>query len=239
MALYTIADLHLSHGTDKPMNRFGSRWTDHTEKIRTRWQALITDGDTVVIPGDFSWGMTLEEAREDFLFLDCLPGQKIIGKGNHDYWWTSVSKMNAALAGWGVSSVRFLFNNAYETDGVVLCGTRGWFLEEKQQSSIFAADYEKLVHRETLRLCQTIEAGEAVRAGREMPLYVFLHFPPVFGDFICRPMLDVLREAAVTEVFYGHLHGQYTLPASMVTDGVRLTLISADYLDFYPHPVKR
>lgn len=239
MSLYAIADLHLSCGAEKPMDRFGSRWTGHTEKIRRRWSSLVGPDDTVVIPGDFSWGMTMDEARPDFEFLDSLPGRKIIGKGNHDYWWKSVAGMSATLAGWNISSVRFLFNNAYETDGAVLCGTRGWFLEEKLQSAIFTADYEKLVNRETTRLRQTLEAAEKVKAGRDMPLYVFLHFPPVFGDFVCRPMLELLKEAPVTEVFYGHMHGQYTLPASVVTEGVRMTLISSDYLDFYPLSVKR
>ncbi len=233
MALYAIADLHLSGTAEKPMGRFGARWEGHAEKLRRRWSALVGPDDTVVIPGDFSWGIDLEETKADFLFLDTLPGRKIIGKGNHDYWWTSVKKMRRSLTDWGIGNVEFLFNNAFEAEGAVLCGTRGWFLEEKQQTAP-EADFEKLMNRETIRLRQTLVAAEELRAGRDLPVLVFLHFPPVFGTFECRPFLDLLSSSGVRDVFYGHIHGRYDLPLTEERDGIRFTMISADALDFYP-----
>lgn len=234
MALYAISDLHLSHGVNKPMGKFGARWTDHAEKIRKRWSVLVEEDDTVVIPGDISWAMTLSEAAEDFRFLESLPGKKILSKGNHDYWWTSVSKMNAFLAEQNVTSVQFLLNNAFLVDDVIVCGSRGWFLEEKLQSDAFDADYEKLVQRECLRLTASLTEGQRLAGGRDLPTAVFLHFPPVYGDFRCEPLLNVMKQFGVTRCYYGHIHGNYEIPPSFEYEGVNLAILSADYLNFIP-----
>lgn len=236
MALYTIADLHLSGSVDKPMDKFGSRWTDHTEKIRRRWTSLVGENDTVVIPGDISWGMTLDEAEADFRFIESLPGKKLLGKGNHDFWWTSGAKMKKFLDDIGVTSVDFLHNNAHRADGFLIAGSRGWFIEEKLQSDIFSADYEKLVNREVMRLESSIKEAEKLRSVDE-EILVFLHFPPVFGEFICQPIIDVMKNHGVTRCFFGHIHGKYDLPHETVYDGVSLSLISSDFLDFYPQRV--
>ena len=166
MSVWVIADLHLSFGKDvpKPMDRFGSRWENHAEKIARRWNAVVRPGDTVVMPGDFSWADTLSEAEADFRFLDALPGKKLLGKGNHDYWWTGVTKMKAFLAERGFSTVDFLYNNAHAAEGLALAGARGWFLEERQQTAI-EADYGKLVRREAERLNLSLEAAEEAGLG--------------------------------------------------------------------------
>lgn len=234
MALFTIADLHLSCSTNKPMSKFGSRWTNHPDKIKRRWTSIINENDTVIVPGDISWGMTLDEATEDFRFIDSLPGKKILGKGNHDYWWTSASKMRAYLMNIGVNSVDFLHNNAYAADGFLICGSRGWFIEEKQQADIFSADYNKLVSREAIRLELSIKEAEKLRSNDSEEIIAFLHFPPVFGDFVCQPIIDILKSFGVKRCFFGHIHGKYSLPPNIEYDGIKLSLISADYLDFYP-----
>lgn len=237
MALYTLADLHLSCSVDKPMDKFGSRWTDHTAKIRRRWTALITDNDTVVVPGDISWGMNLEEAAEDFRFIEALPGKKLLGKGNHDFWWTSASKMKKFLADIDVSSVEFLHNNAHTAGGFLISGSRGWFIEEKQQNMIFSTDYDKLVNREVMRLELSLMEAEKLRTDRNEEILVFLHFPPVFGDFVCRPLIDIMKKYGVKRCFFGHIHGKYNLPRETVYDGITLSLISADFLNFVPQRV--
>ncbi len=232
MAVYTIADLHLSHAVKKPMDKFGSRWSDHTEKIRRRWNALITEDDTVVIPGDISWAMTLEEAEADFRFLESLPGKKLLGKGNHDFWWTTVTKMKTFFDGIGVTSVDFLFNNSFFADGEVICGSRGWYIEEKLQATPAPTDYEKIVNRECARLALSLKEGKKQCASQSAS--VFLHFPPVFGDFVCRPLVDVMKEYGVKRCFFGHIHGKYSLSYPTDFEGIRMHLISADYLDFTP-----
>lgn len=234
MALYTIADLHLSGSVDKPMDKFGSRWTDHTEKIRRRWLSVVGENDTVVVPGDISWGMTLSEAEADLRFIESLPGKKLLGKGNHDFWWTSCAKMKKFMEDIGVTSVDFLHNNAHRADGFLIAGSRGWFIEEKLQNDIFDADYSKLVNREVMRLEASITEAEKLRTSDSEEILVFMHFPPVCGDFICQPIIDVMKKHSVTRCFCGHIHGRYELPPSWVYDDVKVSLISADHLNFCP-----
>jgi len=215
------------------MDKFGTRWTCHTEKIERRWRALIEENDTVVLPGDFSWAMTLDEATEDFKFLDSLPGHKILAKGNHDFWWTTVTKMKQFLSSIGVGSVDFLMNNAFMADGEIICGSRGWYIEEKLQATKCPTNYEKIVNRETKRLNFSIEEGKKL-SDNDAHIAVYLHFPPVFGDFICRPLIDVMKSHRVQRCFFGHIHGKYSLDYPQDFEGIKMSLISADYLDFYP-----
>ncbi|MBQ4353675.1 MAG: metallophosphoesterase [Clostridia bacterium] len=233
MALYTIGDLHLSGSVNKPMDKFGSRWTDHANKIRTRWTHLITENDTVMLPGDFSWGMTLDEAAADFRFLSALPGKKILSKGNHDFWWTGVSKMRQFLDSIGSEDITFLHNSAVRAEGFILAGSRGWFLEEKQQNTIFPTDYEKLVNRETMRLELSLTEAEKLRTGNE-EILVFLHFPPVYGDFLCRPLVETMQAHGIRRCYFGHIHGRYAPDAAAEYGGIRFELVSADFLDFVP-----
>lgn len=235
MAVYTIADLHLSSEVDKPMTKFGNRWSDHTEKLQRRWSALVEGNDTVVIPGDISWAMNLTEAVGDFKFIDSLPGHKIIGKGNHDYWWTTHAKMQTFLSDIGVTSVSFLRNNAFLCDGIAICGTRGWYIEEKLQDSKIDTDYEKIVSRECQRLTLSLE--EAKKLGSSHSPVVFLHFPPVFADFICQPIVDVMKACGVKQCYFGHIHGKYSIPQTEIYEGIRMTLISSDFINFTPEKV--
>ncbi len=238
--LYTISDLHLSHSVKKPMDKFGSRWQGYTEKLARRWNAVVGENDTVVIPGDISWAMTLDEAEADFKFIEGLRGRKLLGKGNHDYWWTSDAKMRTFLDSIGAKSIDFLHNNAHFAEngnsGAIICGSRGWFVEERLQS--IPTDYEKLVNREAIRLSISLEAGMKLKDEHpDSRLLVFLHFPPVFENFVCPELIEVMKKYGVTRVFHGHIHGKYLIPPSCEYNGINVEIISSDYLDFYPKKV--
>ncbi|MGN1122044.1 MAG: metallophosphoesterase [Eubacteriales bacterium] len=228
--IYTIADTHLSLTTEKPMDIFGPRWENHAEKLKENWLAAVQPDDTVVLPGDISWGISLEEAAEDLKFLDRLPGKKLIGKGNHDYWWTTVNKMSAFFAENGITSLSFLYNNAYLAENKILCGTRGWMSE----FGIKAED-ERIIRREAARLELSLAEGEKLKKNApEAEMLVFLHYPVVFGDFINDEMLDVLYRHGVTDVYYGHLHNVRESQLDKQYLGIRFHLIAADYLNFKP-----
>lgn len=240
MSLYVMADLHLSSDGSKSMAVFGSRWVDYMEKIRKNWCAVINEEDTVIIPGDISWALKLEDTLEDFRFLDSLPGKKLIGKGNHDFWWSTVSKMTAFLEQNGLSSIRFLYNNAYRMEDCIVCGTRGWFLEENQQNTVGEVDYSRIVDREVIRLRLSLEEARRLQTESEkkpLPILVFLHFPPVWNGFVCREILDVLHEFGVKSCYFGHIHGAYYAPRMTEFEGIDLILISADFLQFSPMPI--
>lgn len=228
MALYTIADLHLSEDTDKPMDVFGHAWDNHKERLESAWWQTVTEDDTVVVPGDISWGMRFDNTEKDLLFIHSLPGKKIIGKGNHDYWWGTLTKLNAFRDSIGASSIDFLFNNAYKVDNKIICGTRGWFPD-----SSYGPDDEKIVQREAGRLRRSLECGRALAtAGDE--LLVFLHYPPCFGGVKCAALADVLREFDVGRCYYGHLHGVSPALTEKSLGKADLFLIAADALGFKP-----
>ena len=235
MAVWTIADLHLAHAVNKPMNKFGRRWTGHTEKIETRWRALVENGDTVIVPGDISWGMTLDEARNDLAFIERLPGKKLLSRGNHDYWWASLAKMHALCEAEGFTTLEFMQNSAHPVENLILAGSRGWYIEQRLQNTPMPTDYEKIVARECLRLGMSLDEADKLKtANPDAETIVFLHFPPVFGDFICEPLVEVLKSRGIRDCYFGHIHGVYNVPGNFEYEGIRMHLISADFLDFYP-----
>lgn len=233
MSLFSIADLHLSHSADKPMDKFGARWTNHTEKLEKRWRAVVTDDDTVVVPGDISWAIDLEGALADLKFIDSLPGKKIIGKGNHDYWWSTVTKMKAFFEENSISTIDILYNNAFETEDYIIAGTRGWYVEEKLQQ-VETADYTKIVAREDARLRLSLTEAKRLSEKSSKPILVYFHFPPVFKNFRCGEFIDTMNEYDIKNCYFGHIHSNYTIPRTTESDGISMTLISADYLDFIP-----
>lgn len=225
MAVYAIADLHLSFGTDKPMDVF-SGWTNYTERIRNNWQKLIGENDTVVIAGDVSWAMKLSETDADFRFIDSLNGHKIILKGNHDYWWSTKAKMDKYIAEKGFDSISILHNNYYLADGTALCGSRGWFYDAEADADML------ILNREVGRLRMSIEP--ALRDGYD-PV-VFLHYPPIYNNTECGEILDVLKEYSIKKCFYGHIHGGNAAKKAFIGEkyGINFKLIACDYLGFTP-----
>ena len=227
MALYCISDPHLSLSCDKPMDIFGERWQDYVNRLKTNWENKITNEDTVVIAGDISWGMNLKESLADFAFLDALPGkEKIILKGNHDYFWTSRIKMETFFKENGLDTLKILHNNFFEYgESYGICGSRGWINENGKTQD------KKILDREAKRLEASILP--CVESGRE-PI-VFLHYPPIYADNVCEEIYEVIKHYNVKKVFYGHIHGSsYRYAIDGVYDGIDFRLISCDYLEFDP-----
>ncbi len=224
MSVFVIGDTHLSFSTDKPMNVFKG-WDDYVCRIEKNWQKLVTENDTVIINGDISWGMSLEESSADFEFLNKLNGQKIILKGNHDYWWNTVSKMNKFLEEKGFDTIKILHNNAYRVGDIAIAGTRGWFFDAESEN------VDKVLARECARLQRSIDMAKEL--GGEV--VVFLHYPPVAEGKDCDPILNVLLENNIKRCFYGHLHGGAIKNAiNGEKYGIDFKLVSADYLEFCP-----
>lgn len=221
MSLFAIADLHLSLGVDKPMDVFPG-WADYVEKLEKNWRENVRPEDTVVVAGDISWGLDISEAKEDFAFLDRLPGTKILLKGNHDLWFSTKTKVEKFFAENGFSTLKILFNNAYEYGDRAICGTRGWMNDPIEK---------KVLLRECGRLRMSLEEGK--KFGKE-PL-VFLHYPPVFGGGECYEILDVLLEYGIKQVYYGHIHGYSSGYAiNGIRNGIDFRLISCDFVQFNP-----
>ncbi|MCL2212708.1 MAG: metallophosphoesterase [Oscillospiraceae bacterium] len=234
MPIYAIADTHLSHFKDKPMDIFGSRWTKHTEQIAESWRATVTSADTVVLPGDISWAMNLDEALPDFRFLADLPGRKIISKGNHDYWWQTNGKITDFFREHGIVGIELLHNNAFVVEDYVLCGTRGWYSETTAPSD---TDFAKLQTREVGRLELSLQQGRKLDKARE--ILVFLHFPPVYGSFVFRGLIDMMHKYGVTRCCYGHIHGKYNVPQVTEFEGIAMHNVAADFLKFVPYRIDK
>lgn len=227
MALYAIGDLHLCLGAPKPMDVFGGSWIGYMDKLKQK-MAVIQPGDTTVLMGDLSWALDLETAKEDFAWINEIPGRKIILKGNHDYWWSTVTKFDNFCKEQGFSNMHILNNNHFEYDGAAICGTRGWFFEEERSGE----HDEKVFRRELLRLEASLQS-----AG-ELPKLVFLHYPPRYKGYECREILDLLKKYEVRRCFYGHLHGaSHGLAIEGQWDGIEFRLLSSDYLQFAPYRV--
>lgn len=239
MSLYVIADLHLSKSTEKPMDVFGSRWENYMEKIETEWKRTVNDDDTVVVAGDISWAMTTEELGPDFDFIESLPGKKILSKGNHDYWWQTMSKLNSFVSERGYKTISFLHNNAYIVDDFIICGSRGWYTDDKD-TPIRGADSAKIIAREVERIKHSVECGRALSCdGRERELLMFLHFPAIFKGYMCDEIIMELYRAGVKRCYYGHIHGNYSaLPIINYAD-IDFHLISADYVLFKPQKIEK
>ena len=229
MSLFAIADLHLSLGCDKPMDVFEG-WQNYTEKLKKNWQAVVKDGDTVVIAGDISWAMKLEDTVKDFEFINSLPGNKLIIKGNHDYWWSTKKKIDSFLLSHGFYTMQIVHNNAVTVGSVAVCGTRGWLYNSETEEDI------KIVNREVGRLNASID--DAVRQSKE-PI-VFLHYPPVFDGSECKEILDVLKKREIRQCYFGHIHGSQAAKRAVIGEygGIKMHLISCDYVDFTPMLVR-
>lgn len=227
MALFTIADLHLPLGIDKPMDIFGAAWTNYVEHIADNWQTNIKDSDTVVIAGDFSWATYIEQAFKDFEFIHRLNGRKIIVKGNHDFWWTTMSKLNKYMSENQFDNIYFLQNNSFMYEDIAICGTRGWIHPAWDK---FTEDDKRLFERETLRLKLSLDT-----AGDCRERYVFTHFPPMSDKCESNAVTDLMEEYGVSKCIYGHLHAHSHKNAiNAVIRGIEYRLVSGDFIAFNP-----
>lgn len=221
MSIFAISDLHLSFMTDKPMNIFGG-WANHTERLEANWKRLVKENDTVILPGDFSWALKIEETLEDFRFLERLPGKKILLKGNHDLWWSTVKKIRSFWEENGFTSFDLVYNSALTVEGYAIAGTRGWFYDEKGTV--------KVKQREAGRLETSLKAAEQTG----LPIITFLHYPPVYKDSVCEEIMSVLKAHNITHVYCGHIHGAGFHNMIKEYNGIEFTLISCDCIDFTP-----
>ena len=227
MALYAMGDLHLCLGAPKPMDIFGGAWVGYMDKLK-EGVAHITEEDTTVLLGDLSWALDLPSAAQDFAWINEIPGRKIILKGNHDYWWSTVAKFNKFCAENGFENLHLLNNNCFEYGDWAICGTRGWFFEEERSGQ----HDEKVFRRELCRLEASLKA-----AGDRRKM-VFLHYPPRYKGYECREILDLLQQYGVHQCYYGHLHGgSHKLAMEGLWDGVEFHLVAADYIGFTPKTV--
>lgn len=227
MALYAIADLHLPLGIDKPMDIFGKAWENYVERLEDNWQSNIKDTDIVVLPGDFSWATYLEQSTKDFEFLHKLNGRKILSKGNHDYWWTTMNKMREFTAKNGFDDIDFLQNNSFVYEGIGICGTRGWIHPAWDN---FGGEDRKIFDREVLRLELSLK-----HAGDLSEIYVFTHYPPMSTALESNAFTDMMKQYPVTKCIYGHLHSaSHRNAVNDVVDGIEYKLVSGDYVGFNP-----
>ncbi len=223
MNLFAIADLHLPLGANKPMDIFGG-WENYVERIEKNWKKLVNINDTVVIGGDISWAISLNEAKRDFDFINRLPGQKIILKGNHDYWWGTANKINEFLHDNNFDTIKILHNNSYSDGNIAICGTRGWIYDGTGEHD------QKVILREASRLETSIKS--ALENG--VTPIVFLHYPPVYAEYICSEILEILKKYNIKTVYYGHIHGKGILNTISQYDDIKLKLIAADAVQFTP-----
>ena len=229
MAIYTIADLHLSFNENKPMDIFGANWNGHTEKIKENWIKKVEADDTVVLPGDFSWSMYLKDTVKDFEYLNSLPGRKILLKGNHDYWWTTITSMNKFVKENHFDKINFLLNNSYLVEDKIICGTRGWAITDTENAN-------RMIKRECNRLELSILDG-IEKFGNNKEIIVFMHYPPILKQNLqeneITDFMKMLKKYDVKRCYYGHLH------STSINDAVEgevfevnLKLVSADGLNF-------
>lgn len=225
MSVYAIADLHLSFGVNKSMDVFAG-WGDYVKKIEESWKATVRDTDTVVIAGDISWAMKIEESKKDFEFINNLPGKKILIKGNHDYWWSTKAKINNFLKENSFDTISILFNDAYPAENICVCGTRGWMYNSESDED------EKILSREVGRLRCSLDMAKK----HNLEPVVFLHYPPVYGDKESEEIMNLLIERKVKKCYYGHIHGNVSKRNIVEGDykGICFKLISCDYINFCP-----
>lgn len=234
MALFTISDLHLPLGVDKPMDIFGSAWENYVERLYSNWTENVSENDTVVMPGDFSWAMHLRESKKDFEFINSLPGRKILLKGNHDYWWETKSKLEKFKTAEGYESVYFLHNNYFCYEDSAICGTRFW---NCPTVSPFTGDDEKIYQRELQRCELSIESAKKDGFSE---IFFFMHYPPFGADRkIDENFWKIMKKHEVSRVCYGHIHGQkgkFALVGEY--DSIKIDLVSCDFLSFLPLKLK-
>lgn len=229
MALFAISDLHLALSVDKPMEVFGPRWTDYMERLKMNWENTVSEEDYVIVPGDVSWATYINQAHEDFMFINLLPGKKIILKGNHDYWWTTQNKMKNFLTKNDFNTIQFLQNNSVKLGDIHICGTRGWICPGEEG---FGVEDRKIYERELQRLELSLDSA---KVGNNEEIIVALHYPPFNNKGEPSEFTEIMEGYGVKTCIYGHLHGEFSgKKVEGKIGNTSFKLVSADYLEFKP-----
>ena len=232
MSLFVISDLHLSFfpGADKPMDVFGARWLQHAQRLEECWRAAVGEEDTVVVPGDISWALKMEDAKYDLDWVAALPGHKILLKGNHDLWWNGITRLNRMY-----DNMTFLQNDHVHAEGCYICGTRGWLTPDNED---FKEDDGKIYRRELLRLESSLKSAADAReaAGNDDPILGMLHYPPVSDVSRFSGFQQLFDDYGVRDVYYGHIHGDEGFRSCIKGEvhGIDYHLVSLDYLNCQP-----
>lgn len=228
MSLFAISDLHLPCDESKRMDVFGENWKDHFEKIKASWYKSVNQDDIVLIPGDLSWAMSIEDAVPHLKMISDLPGKKVLLRGNHDYWWTSLTKVRSAVSG----DTYVIQNNSVCLGEYIICGTRGWIMPGDPN---FDEDKDRQIYeRELIRLGLTLKSAEKLLEKRRK-LIVMMHFPPAYPNGKCTGFSNLIADSGASAVVYGHLHGkQYNSDKypKFTFDGIPYYLVSCDTNDF-------
>lgn len=227
MSIYAISDLHLSFSTNKPMNIFGDNWDNHEKKIKDNWLKTVKKEDTILLPGDFSWGINFGEAEPDFEYLNELPGRKIMLKGNHDYWWGTVNKIKEFFNTNEFNNIDILYNNSYFVENKIICGTRGWTISNNE------IEDEKIYKRELLRLEISLQDG-INKFGNDKEIFVCMHYPPTNENLMEKSeFIQLMKKYNVKKCIYGHLHSEAHKEAiEGIVNGIEIKLVSCDYTNF-------
>ena len=239
MSVYVIADTHLSLSVNKSMEIFKGRWNDYVEKLEKNWNETVTQSDSVIIAGDISWGSDFDECGKDFDFVNnTLNGNKYIIKGNHDYWWNTMNKMTNWLKEKNLDKIKIVHNNAYLCENIIICGTRGWFVggedgeEGLSEEEMFN---QKILHREVNRLDMSIQAAKKIKNDNpDCEIAAFIHYPPVYGDYVCEEIVDLLEREEIKRCYYGHIHNVNAGKVKRTYRNIDFEVVSADYLRFTP-----
>ncbi len=228
MAIFAVSDLHLPLSVNKPMNVFGSKWDNYVEKLRENWQKIVLPSDIVIMPGDISWATYLEDSVADFEYINSLNGRKVILKGNHDYWWTTMNKLNKFMSEQGFDTIEFIHNTAAMYGDTAICGTRGWNIAHDDSSE----EDKKIFMREKQRMILSLEEANRKKAKE---IIVAMHYPPVEKNGTNHDFIEIMKEYGVKKCIYGHLHAAaQSFACQGDVEGVELSLVSCDYLNFIP-----
>lgn len=222
MRVFAIGDLHLDYTRNKPMDVFGEHWVNHEQKIFESWRKQVSDDDLVLIPGDISWAIKLDEAKKDLESIESLKGKKVLIRGNHDYWWATKSKLNNLK----LSSLEFLSNDCYLYNGIVVCGTRGWDTYEISTN----VDSEKIYKRELVRFEMSLKSTENFNNYK----IAMIHFPPFNVDTTPNDFVSIMKKYNINTCVYGHLHGYegHKLVKEGCIEGINFVCAASDYLNF-------
>jgi len=230
MALFALSDLHLSlSNPDKSMDVFGPSWNNYIERIRDNWTLTVAEDDTVLIAGDISWATYIDKADEDFAFIDSLPGRKLLSRGNHDFWWTTINKMNLHFQEQNFKSMEFVRTNLVRAEGVVISGTRGWDLKPRDEDT-------KIYERELMRVQLSINEILSADPDHNAVRILMLHYPPLTSENQTTDFTTLIEDAKIDICVYGHLHGNAHrfIYKDELHGGTKYVCAAADYLKFCP-----
>ena len=247
MPVFVIADTHLSLSVDKSMEYFKGRWSGYIDKLEKNWNETVKQSDGVIIAGDISWGLNFDECEKDFMFINNnLNGFKYIIKGNHDYWWTTMTKLNKWLEEKSFDKIKIVHNNAYLCENIIICGTRGWFIggeDDEEEDGVSAEEMfnQKILKREVNRLDMSIQSAKKITTARgvqnsvpEPEIIAFIHYPPVYGDYVCEEIVDLLEKEEIKRCYFGHIHNVNEFKIRKTYRNIKFEVVSADYLKFTP-----